>query len=103
DRDAAGQGVRVAPIGAEAEIVRPHGRRDTGRHGFLAERKVTGAFDQILEKEIVGPLLRLANGRLDPEYVQARLFANIVVGKRIAGHAIASLDNQYGCAMGSSS
>ena len=79
DRDAAGERVGVAPIGAEAEVARPHGHGKAGRDRFLSERQVAGALHQVLQEQVIGALLRLPDGELGAEEVEPHLLADIVV------------------------
>ena len=50
DRDAAGQRVRMAPIGAERQIARLHGLGKACGDRLLTERQVARALDQVLQK-----------------------------------------------------
>jgi hypothetical protein len=40
------------------------------------------ALDQVLEEQVVGPLLRLADHELRPEQTEPKHFADIVVAER---------------------
>jgi hypothetical protein len=78
-RGAARKRVGVAAIGAEGFVALAHGDAEAGRDRLLAERKMAGALDQVLEKQIIGALLAIANLDLKPEQFQPRLHADIVV------------------------
>ena len=64
DRHAARQRMGVAAIGAERQVAGLHRGGKAGRDGFLAERQVAGALDEILQKQIEGALLGLADHHL---------------------------------------
>ena len=81
-RNAARERVGVAAIGAEGQIARFHGGGETGGDRFLAERKMAGAFDQVLQKEIVGALLGFAQFDLHAVHAQAQFFGEIVTLRR---------------------
>jgi len=53
--------MRVPAIGAEAQIAGLHRHGEAGGNRLLAERQVAGALDEILQEEIEGALLGLAN------------------------------------------
>ncbi len=86
DADAARQRVRVAAIGAEGEVALLHGAGKTRRDRFLAEREMAGAFDQVLQEQIEGALLRVTDCHLRPVQLQALGLADIIVQAR-AGRA----------------
>jgi hypothetical protein len=79
DRDATRQRVGVTAVGAEREITRFHCGRATGSDRFLAEREMTRALDQVLQEQVEGPPLGLANFDLHAIHVKARFLANVVV------------------------
>ncbi len=79
DRHAAGERVGMAAIGAEAQIARLHRGGEAGRHRLLTEREVTGALDQVLQKEVEGALLGLADLHLHAVEPQPHLLADVVV------------------------
>ena len=58
-RGAAGQRVRVTPVGAERVVVRAEHGRGPHRDRFLAEAQVHRAVDQALPVQRVGPLLEM--------------------------------------------
>jgi hypothetical protein len=51
----------VAAIGAEREIAGLHRGGEAGGHRLLAEREVARALHQVLQEEIEGALLTLAD------------------------------------------
>src|SRR5262249_37960690 len=63
----------------EAQVPGPHGHGEAGRHRLLAERQMAGALDQVLQKQVVGALLGLADLELDAIKPQPRFLADIVV------------------------
>ena len=79
DGDAAGQSMGMTAIGAERQIARLHGAGKAGRHRLLAEREMAGSLDQVLQEQVVGALLGLAEDDLGPVHVQALLLADVVV------------------------
>ena len=85
DGDAACERMRVPAIGAETEVAGPHRRGEACRDRFLAEREMARALDQILQKQLVGLLLRLANDELRTIHLQPLLLADIVVDARRLG------------------
>ena len=64
DRYPARQRVRVTAIGAEGQVAGLHGRRKSRGNRFLAEREVARSLDQILQEQIEGALLALADQHL---------------------------------------
>ena len=98
DRHAARQGVGVAAIGAERQIAGLHGDGKAGRDRFLAERQVARALDQVLQEQIEGALLGLADLDLDAIQAKPGLLADIVIEARLrreraildSGHGISS-------------
>src|SRR5262245_40826715 len=76
---AARERVSVAAIGAEGKVTRLHGGGKARRNRLLTERKMAGAFDEILQKEIEGALLALADLDLHAIQGEPRLLADIVV------------------------
>ncbi len=68
-RRAAGQRMGMTAIGAEALVGRLHGGGETGGDGFLAERKMAGALDQVLQEEVIGALLAMADFHLQPPHL----------------------------------
>ena len=92
DRHAAGERVGVAAIGAERQIAGLHGGGKAGRDRLLAERKVARALHQILQKQIEGALLRLADFDLDAIQAKPRFLADIVIeGRRQGERAVFDL------------
>ena len=79
DRHAARQRMGVAAIGAERQVAWLHRPGEAGGNRLLAERKVARALDQILEEEIVGPLLGLPDYELQAEEFQSKLLADVIV------------------------
>ena len=77
DRDAAGERMGVAPIGAEREIAGLHRAGEARRHRLLAERQVARALHQVLQEQVVGALLGFAEHHLRPVHGQPHLFAEI--------------------------
>ena len=61
DRHAARQRMGMAAIGAERQIAGLHGGGEAGGDRLLAERQVARALHQILQKQIEGALLGLAD------------------------------------------
>ena len=61
DGHAARQRVGVAAVGAEREVARLHGGGEAGGHRLLAQREVAGALHQVLQEQVVGALLGLAD------------------------------------------
>ena len=86
DRHAARQRMGMAAIGAEAQIALLHGAGKAGRHRLLAEREMAGALDQVLQEQVVGALLGLAQHDLRPVQLQALGLADIVVQARACRH-----------------
>ena len=60
-RGAARQCMSVAPISAEAPVPDLHCGSESGGDRLLSDRQVTGALDQILQKQVVGAFLQRAN------------------------------------------
>ena len=79
DRHAARQRVGVAAIGAEREIALHHGFGETGGDRLLPERQMAGALHQVLQEQVVGALLRLAQAHLRAVQSKPLLLADIVV------------------------
>src|SRR5438445_9647211 len=69
-RGSARQRMTVAAIRAERVVVISHGHRAPGGDSLLAERKVAGASDQVLDEQLVGALLEIA--KLDHHLVEAQ-------------------------------
>jgi hypothetical protein len=69
----------VAAIGAEREIAGLHRGGKAGRHSLLAEREVARPLHQVLQEEIEGALLTLADLDLHAVHGQPHLFADVVV------------------------
>ena len=92
DRHAAGERMGMAAIGAEGQIAGLHGGGKAGGDRFLAERKMARALDQVLQKQIEGALLGLADLDLDAIQAKPRFLADIVVeGCRRGGRAVFDL------------
>jgi len=53
--------MRMTAIGAEGVIVVTHGHAERGGDSFLTLCKVTGALDQILQRQIVGTLFQITH------------------------------------------
>ena len=79
DRHAAGQRVGMAAIGAERKIALLHGDGEARGHRLLPERQVAGALHQVLQKQVVGALLGLADDDLALEQLEPGLLADVVV------------------------
>ncbi len=79
DRHAARQRMGMAAIGAETKVALDHGLGKAGGNRLLAEREMAGALDQILQEQVVGALLRLAQAHLRTVQRQALFLADIVV------------------------
>ena len=77
--------MRMAAIGAERKVARLHRLGEAGGNRLLAERQVAGSLDQVLEKQVVGALLRLTDGELRPVELETGGFADVVVAERRAG------------------
>ena len=61
DRHAARQRVGVAAVGAERQVALLHGGGEARRHRLLAERQMARALHQVLQEQVVGALLGLAD------------------------------------------
>ncbi len=79
DRDAACERMGVPAIGAEAQVSRLHGGRKPGGDRLLAEREVARALHQVLQEQVEGALLGLAQLDLHAIQTQPQLLADIVV------------------------
>ncbi len=79
DRHAAGQRVGMAAIGAERQVAGLHRRREAGRHRLLPERQVAGALHQVLQEQVEGALLGLAEFHLHAVHLQPHLLADVVI------------------------
>ena len=79
DRHAARQSVRVPTIGAERQISLDHRFGETGGDGFLTERQMAGALHQVLQEQVEGALLGVAQAHLRPVQGQTLFLADIVV------------------------
>ncbi len=82
DRHAAGERMGVAAIGAERQVAGLHGGGEAGRHRLLAERQVARALDQVLQEQIEGALLGLADLDLHAVHGEPHLLADVVVDAR---------------------
>jgi hypothetical protein len=69
----------MASISAEGLVALSHGDAETGRDRFLSDRQVTGAFDQVLKKKVVSPLLAVPNLDLKSEELEPVFEADVVV------------------------
>ena len=69
----------MAAIGAEGKIALAHGGGEAGGDRLLAERKMAGALDQVLQKQIVGALLGLADLDLRAIHGEPLFLADVVV------------------------
>ena len=54
----------MTPIGAEAPVAGLHRHTESGGDRLLPDRQVTGAFDQILEEQIIGAFFEHADFEL---------------------------------------
>ena len=63
----------------KAEIAGLHGGGEAGGDGLLAERQVAGAFDEILQEQIVGALLGLADLDLHAIHGEPLVLADVVI------------------------
>src|SRR5262249_48833231 len=72
-------GMGMSAVGAETEVAWLHGDRKACRDGLLSERQVASAFDQVLQEQVEGALLRLPDGDLGLVKAKAQLFADVVV------------------------
>ncbi len=72
ERHAARQRMGVAAIGAERQIARLHGGGAAGGDRLLAERQVARALHQVLQEQIEGALLGLANLDLHAKHAKPR-------------------------------
>jgi hypothetical protein len=70
----------VSAVRAKGKIARLHGGAETGGHGLLAQRKMAGAFYQVLQEKIVGALLGFPDFELRAVHPQTNLFAYVVLG-----------------------
>ena len=78
-RRAAGERMRVAAIGAERLVALAHRNAKPRRDRLLADRQMAGALDHVLEKEIEGALLAIADFHLKAEELEAPVQAYVVV------------------------
>ena len=79
DRHAARQRMGVAAIGAEREVARLHRGGEARRDRLLAEREMAGALHQVLQEQVEGALLALADLDLQAVQREPLLLADIVV------------------------
>ena len=101
-RHAARERVRMAAIGAEAEIAGLHRLGEAGGDRLLAEREMARALDQVLQEEIVGALLAVADLDLQAIELEPGRLADIVVQaidrlERRPGLHLASLPIVFVC------
>ena len=92
-RRAARQRMRVAAIGAEGFVALAHRDPEPRRDRFLPKRQMAGALDQVLQEQIVGALLAVADFDLQAEQLQPRFDADVVVARRALRRCGAS----FGC------
>src|SRR5665213_4096318 len=69
----------MAAVGAEGEIAGLHCRREPRGNRFLSEGEMAGALDQILQEQIIGALLSLAELELGPVQLQPQFLADVVI------------------------
>ena len=62
----------MAAISAEGVVIFVHGDAKAGGHGFMTERQMAGALDQVLQKQVVRPLFAIADFRHLPIQREAR-------------------------------
>ena len=79
DRHAARQRVGVAAVGAERQVALLHGGGEARRHGLLAERQMARALHQVLQEQVVGALLGLADVDLAAVKLEPGFLADVVV------------------------
>ena len=102
DRDAAGERVGVAAIGAERKIAGLHRAGEARRHRFLAQRQMASALHQILQEQVIGALLGFAEHDLRPVHGQPHFFADVVIDARLGtdgrarGHGAHSGNLEFG-------
>ena len=77
--------VRVTAIGAEAQILRLHRRGEAGRDRLLPEREMAGALDEILQEQVEGALLGLADHDLQAVELEPLVLADVIVETRLRG------------------
>ena len=78
-RRAASERVSMAAIGAERLVALAHGDAEARRDCLLSDRQMAGALDHVLQEEIVGALLAVANFHLEAEELQPAFKADVVV------------------------
>src|SRR6185369_9943924 len=81
-RRAARERMRVAAIRAERPVVGTHRHAERSGDRFLAKRQVARALDQVLQKEIVGALLAVAQLELQAIKLALRFAADLDCGWR---------------------
>src|SRR3546814_10132077 len=69
-------------IRAKAEIARLHSLRAAGGNCLLTEGQMTRAFHHILQEQVEGTLLRLAQPELAAIKIKALGLSNIVIGRK---------------------
>ena len=74
----------VAAIRAKRPVIAPHRGRKTGGDGFLSEREMTRALDEILQEQIVRALFEHAQTVLQFVHRDARLARNRRINERLA-------------------
>src|SRR3546814_4711706 len=81
-RHAARQRMSMPAIRAKAEIARLHSLRAAGGNCLLTEGQMTRAFHHILQEQVEGTLLRLAQPELAAIKIKALGLSNIVIGRK---------------------
>ena len=78
-RHAAGDGVAVAAVGGERVVVGAQGDAERGGRRLHAGGEVAGALDEVLQEQVVEPLLELADLLLAAVQPQPRLEVDVGV------------------------
>ena len=82
-RSAARQRIGVSAIGAERLVALAHGDANPAATASCPRERWLVPLIQILQKEIVCPLLAIADLDLETEQLQSLLGSNVVVARRI--------------------
>jgi hypothetical protein len=82
DRHAARQRVRMAAIGAEREVARLHSHAEARGDCLLPEREMARALHEVLQEQVEGALLRVAQQHLRAIQLEPRLLADVIVDAR---------------------
>ena len=88
----------MAAIGAERPVVLFHGGGEPGGDGFMPQRQMRRALDQVLQEQIVGTLFDMADFQQRTPQREARFLANVVV---FAFHRYFGFRHGFGLALGS--